>query len=215
MRECKYHQAQSTDWQGKHDYLTQKFDTLINKHNQVVTEQVVAKVANDKIIKEMSVKLFDLEKKNEKLIKSVQTLVSTKQKVVVQDRISYFDTTFAAETPSVPIYNDSLVPRDQVIIPPQKFDIQDEHFSLAGIVKKDAIVIDSLSFNNTITWRIAEKKRNIFSKRETVVQSINSNPYFSTVEMNSITVKHKTNAWNKWIKPALTFGAGVFISSKL
>lgn len=215
IKQCNTNKATAENWKGKYNYQTQVIDSFKNKKGITIIEQKVAEVNNADILKKLSAENFDLKKKNERLIKKVNAFVSTNQQVKIEDEIIPYDSTdYVMVKPDDYFYNDSLVHRDSVIIPPLKFKAEKKDYSITGAVLKTGVQIDSLTLQNTISWRIAEKKTGFF-KRETYIQAINSNKYFSNTGMNSIVVKQKTTAWNKWIKPVLFLGAGVFITQKI
>jgi hypothetical protein len=89
-----------------------------------------------------------------------------------------------------------------------------EHYQFAGKVLPTGIRLDTLALYDTASFLIAEKKASLF-KRETVIQTVHSNPFYVSFGTQSITLRKRSTAWNRWIKPALFFSAGVFIQSKL
>lgn len=215
IRQCRVNKSTAEDWESKYNYQTQVVDSFKNRNGIVVTEQKVADVNNDAILKKLSTEIFDLKRKNEKLMKQVNVLVSTKQEVSIKDEVIPYDSIEYEPTIKAEDYfEDGLISKDSVIIPPLKFSNKTADYSIAGAVLKQGVKIDSLNLKNTISWRIGEKRVGLF-KKETTIQAINSNKYFTNAGMNSIVVKQKTTAWNKWIKPVLFLGAGVFITQKI
>ena len=214
FRKCSSYKDESVNWKGKYDFATQSFDSLKNKQGLQVVEQKPAVFTDDREVKKLSAEVFNLKRKNEKLIKEVNAFVSTKQEVKVEDKVIPYDSTdnYTKANDYLPIDN---LNKDSVIIPPKKFISSDSNFYVKGTVLLQGVKIDSLSLTNHVSWRIAEKKKGLFSKRETVVQAINSNPYFTNTGINSAIVKHKPNAWNRWIKPTLVGVAASYLTYKI
>lgn len=213
IRQCRNNAIDAENWKGKYTYQNQVIDSFKNNKGIKVVEQKVAETNDKDELKKLSAQLFDLKKGMERKIKEVKALVKANQQVdIVDDTIPY--TTDNPVKLEDYYTNDTLVHKDSVIIPPRSFAVNDSNYSLHGKVLLTGVMIDSLRLQNTISFRIAEKKTGLF-KRETVAQAINSNPLFHNTGMNSIVLKKKTTAWNKWIKPALTAGITLFIQSKL
>lgn len=215
IKTCKDNVDTATDWKGMYSYLVQKTDSTKNNVGVKVIEQQPAVVSNDKLIKKLSAEIFDLKNKQEKLIKKVRVLVSVDQNVKVTDDFIPFDKDDAPVKPEDYFVND-MVHKDSVIIPPYPFHKKDSGYSISGVILKSGVKIDSLSFKNTVTWRLAEKKSGFLHLGSTLtVQAINSSKYFDNTGMKSIISVKKKTAWDKWIKPVIGFGVGIFIGNKL
>lgn len=179
--------------------LTQTIDTFRNKNNELIYQQEVAVYENDKKLKELSNEIFDLKRKNSKLIKQINSFVKIDQSLVVDSIfISYTDTVYVN------------IDGEDYIRVPKSYSLLTDHYSMKGSVDKLGLSIDSLGINNTISYREVEIKRGLFKNPETHIQVINSNPYVQVNNLQSLTVKHRVSAWNRWIKPTLVgIAAGV------
>lgn len=186
---CNHFAKKQQDTQAVLDTTVQAFKVLKNKEGKQVAEQKPAEFATGKAIKEASAKVFNLPDREEKKIKAVPAFVQVEQAAVIT--------------------NDSVT-LEPVRDSAYKFALNRQHYSLSGRISREMLYIDSLAIYNTISLRIAEKKKGWF-KRELVVQAVNSNPYIATQSMRSMTVAQKTNTWNRYIKPALFAGIGYSI----
>ena len=213
IKKCNGNADDASNWKGKYDYQNQTIDSFKNSKGIQVIEQPVAKVADADILKKLSDEIFDLKKSNERMMKKVTTFVKTDQQATIKDEFIPFDST-ETRTPAEDYFtkdsagnNIRLVNADSVVLPPKPFTKETQWYSLKGTVFLKGVNVDSLKMKNTISWRIGEKKTGLF-KRETTIQAINSSPYFENTAMNSITVKSKKTAWDKWIKPLIAFVFG-------
>lgn len=176
---------------GENKFLTQKVDSFRNKTNILIYEQEIAKVYNDDLIKEYTNEIFNLKKREERMIKAINSYISVSQKVVIDSvYIPYTDTIYLASDSAK--YN-------------KYFRHLTDHYLIAGYNREDnkGILLDTINMFNTLHIRDVEKRRGVFKPTETVIQAYNTNPYFYNTEMSSIKVVHQPNEWNKWIKPTL------------
>lgn len=194
VRQCNSNDARAENWQAVAEYKSQKIDSLRNAFNLWVTEQRVAQTNDAAEIKRLSAQLFELDARQERRIKKVEALVSVRQIARITDTLIQFDrdTVYRAAG--------GMIPADSVVIPPRDFKAANAFYSISGTVQLQGVRINDLTLPNTVSFRIADKKVGLF-KTDKVVQVINSNPYFSNTGASSITLKHRVNAWNKWIKP--------------
>ena len=219
IRQCRINNDNSINWEGKYSYQNHVIDSLKNKEGKQVIEQKPAEFTNDKELKKLSATIFNLSKSNERLVKQVNALVSVTQKLTVVDKdIPYEpESTDDSTTTNIDtvINNKTYVDIDSVIVPPKKFSLKENNqFLIKGTVLLNKIKLDSLSFTNDVSWRFIESKKGIFSKRETKIQAINSNKYFTNTNMQSTVVRHEPNSWNKWIKPICSALATFLITYK-
>lgn len=182
--------------------LIHSIDTFRNKNSQLISQAEAAKVANDKAVTELSNEIFDLKRKNQKLVKEIQSLGRIGQRVRVDSVLIPYTDTF-------------YVINDSTIRVPAPYEFDDKWFSLKGKVLKTGVLVDSISISDTLSFRQVDVKNGWFKKPTTVLQVVHSNPYVQTTSVQYIVVDRPTTQWNKWIKPTLTaLGAG-FITYKL
>lgn len=100
--------------------------------------------------------------------------------------------------------NDTLT-ADNYIIIPQRFSLSDEWYAFNGKIKKEGVLIDSLSFNNELKLTIGSKSMGLLKSPKPIVLVEYSNPYISTTGMQNIVIKNEL----KWYeKKTLWFGVG-------
>lgn len=179
---------------------------LENEKGQIVSEKeaIVTKSKNE--INAIAKEYFALKKSLEKKIKQTTAVVNVEQDVSADKIEIFYDTILVYKAETLQI-NDTA----NYIQVPKSFDYIKENLRLSGSVHKEKIIVDSLQLKNEISFRISE------TKKTTIVQAVNSNPYFSNQNINSLILKKKTNRWNKWIKPALVgvaVGGGVYYLTK-
>lgn len=214
VKSCTDNKLHAEDLQAKIDYKDNSIKQFENKLGKIISEQEVAKTTNEKTIKELSEQVFQLKKQDEKRIKEVQALVRLIQNVKINTiEIPYTDT--------VQVYPPgTLVSVDSVVIPPKNFEVLNDAYAISGTVLLKGVKINSISLPDTASFRIVQQRpkgilNRIFQPNKTVIQSVHTNPYFTTNGIQSIVLKEKPNIFNKYIKPILFFGAGMYIKSKL
>lgn len=213
VKGCNDNAELASDYKAERDFANTQVSQFSNKLDQIISEQKVQEVNNKEVIKELSSQIFQLTKAEEKRIKEVQTLVRIIQKAGL-------DTVFVPYSDTITVNDTGMIRRDSVVIPPRNFKDSTANYDISGTVLLNGVRINSLSISDTLSFRVAEKRpkglvRRIFQPNETVIQSVHSNPLIKTSGIQSMTLKHKNNAWNRWIKPAIAIGAGVFLGSKL
>jgi LPS sulfotransferase NodH len=202
---CNDNKRQAETNKGLYDFEHNKTTKISDK----VVEVKAAETFNKADIKQISSDIFELKNSLEQKIKQVDALVRVAQNVIVKDStiLKYYPVHLD------PI--DSMVSIHDCVLPPRKFSNESKNYAITGTILLDGVKIDSIELNNTVSFRIAEKKNGWFSKKETVVQAINSNPYFNNSNLQSLTLKHKTNAWNSWIKPIAFAVGSAILTSKI
>lgn len=201
-RQCNQNDRIAENWKAVAEFKSQQIDSLKNAFNLWVVEQKVAQTNDAAEIKKLSEQLFELDRKQERRIKKVETLVSVRQVARVTDTLIEYerDTVYRAAG--------TTISPDSVVIPPRDFKASNEFYSISGTVQLKGVRINDLTLPNTVSFRIADKKVGLF-RTDKVVQVINSNPHFTTTGTSSIVLKDRVNAWNRWIKPV---GAAVLAS---
>lgn len=202
---------ETKDIQSQYEFLNQTHKELVNRHGRLIEEQKTAQTTSESQIKDLSAKVFDLTKREERRIKQVEALIRIAQNAGIRDvMIPYKVTDTVQADPS-----DSLIAKAKVVIPPKQFADSTEHYSINGTVLLEGVRIDSLDIPDSLSLRIAQKKEGLFKPKQQVIQIIHSNPLVKTTGLNSLTLKQKPTAWNRVIKPALGVIAGVLLAKSL
>ncbi len=181
----------ATKWKARYDRLAAAYNIIKNKEGKQVIEQRPAVFTNDDVLKEASAKVFNLSKKEERKVKEVKAFAQIAQAALITKDS-------AQATPA----DDSTY----------RFAINKKEYSITGHMRKEWLYIDSLAIYNTLSIRLAEKRKGLF-KRELVIQAVNNNPYINNTAITSMVVQQKPTAWNRWIKPAL-FAAGGYVMGR-
>ena len=80
---------------------------------------------------------------------------------------------------------------------PKHFNLSDKFFYINGNVLENGIKIDSLSFPNSTTITIGEKRQGIFRKSLPIVEIKNSNPYIETINLSNVVINNKKKIYEK------------------
>lgn len=203
VRSCSNNAYQAANWKARYDTAMSTIRVLKSRTGAAVTEQSAAVFVDPDATKKASAAGFNLPRREERKIKRVDTYVQADQAFVVQDD--------SIDLKPMASINDRF---DSIAVP-QKFRRDSSAYFIAGTVTKGYVVIDSLAIYNTMRLRVAEKSRGLFRPNETVVQVTNSNPLIVTTGMTSMTLKPKTKAWNRWLKPFLVGAAGVYVGTQI
>lgn len=202
---------QVNDYKAWEQFMKAEIDSFKNTLNQTVVEAKVAQVADENRMKELSEQIFQLNKKDERQVKAIQSLI----RVIQEARIDSIYIPFVDSTgkPVVKDPNDTTkVFRKDVVIPPMAFKDSTQNYRINGTVLLNGVRIDSLVLPDTASFRIIEKKEpGLFTKRELTIQGIHSNPLFKTTGMQMVQKQgDRPTRWQRWIKPTLAFLIGVF-----
>lgn len=197
-------------------YWNQKIQIVTNENGKQLFELHALRDINDQMIRKISDTIFAFNKK----IREVMALIQVHNVGRIDSiKIPFHDTTEI----QVPVYITDQATRDSLaelfthmITVPKSYNIDSQYFKQWGKVVKTGVIIDSLELADDETFRLVNKKSGFLGLGSTLfVQGIHSSPYYKTTAAHSIIVKKPTNAWNKIIKPVLTFGAGFFLARKL
>lgn len=185
-------------------------DSLQNRLGQQVIEAAVVKTENEKLVEDLSRQVFNLKKKDEAHVKAYQALYRVKQTVRVDSVLVPYNYTSDQKI----MDSAGLVPVDQVIIPPRSFSDSTANYTIRGRVLLEGVSLDVVSVPDTVSLRVVEVKKGLFKRRETVVQTIHSNPLVKTEGQQSIIVTPKKSFIEK-ILPKLALVAGIYLGTKL
>lgn len=124
-------------------------------------------------------------------MKKVQSQVTTKTNTGINDVVVGWAGVIDDSNNTI-VEHDTLVLNDtNCIRVPKRFEVNDKFYKISGEVIKVGIKFDSISFPNETIVTVGSRKQNIFSKKESVVQIKNTNPYVKMQSMNNIVIKPK------------------------
>lgn len=87
-----------------------------------------------------------------------------------------------------------------------------DHYNIDLSVTGNGVMINDISFPDSLDVRFVEKKGSLFKKGTTQVQFKHSNPYVQTLGSSSLIYKPKKKP--RLLEKALLIGAGIFIGIK-
>jgi hypothetical protein len=123
-------------------------------------------------------------------MKKVQSQVSTKTNTGISDVVVGWAGIIDDDTTG--LVHDTLVVADTNCLRiPKRFEVKEKFYQISGEVIRQGIKFDSISFPNETIVTVGERKQNLFSKKESVVQIKNTNPYVKMQSMNNIVIKPK------------------------
>jgi hypothetical protein len=124
-------------------------------------------------------------------MKKVQSQVSTKTNTGISDVVVGWAGIIDDDTTGL-VQHDTLVVTDTNCLRiPKRFEVKEKFYQISGEVIRQGIKFDSISFPNETIVTVGERKQNLFSKKESVVQIKNTNPYVKMQSMNNIVIKPK------------------------
>lgn len=197
---------------------SQKSDSTVNTLGQKVYTQSVIITSNQKSIRQLSDSMFNLKKKDAKILKKVISYYSQRTHIVMDTvSIPYTDTTVHGS------FKDSSdlarYLRDSTISVPRTVNMSNQYFSINETLKKEGIVINSIDFPDSQYIRVVENRGGFFRrvngklkfhvKKQVQIQTLHTNPLIRITGQNS--VEYVPKAKPKILERALLIGAGVAI----
>ena len=201
------------EFKSKIDLLNiqnQKLDSIKNKQGNTIYTQEVAIIESKKELKKYTDIIFNLKRKHERKVKDVITYYKKISRTGV-------DTFFVFEIDSIPYpeYITIEFINDSMITVPRTYKVNDPYFQFDATVKKEGMLINNISFPDTLHGRFIEKKNGFLKPKTIEYQFFNTNPYVKTQSSNSIIYKKKGKFWNKLKQGALYIGIGILIGTQL
>jgi hypothetical protein len=223
--------------QGTIDSLTlanQEMVKIVNKQGDTIVKQNVIITQDQASLKSLTADLFDLKKRDERLLKEVQALLQIKSAVTIKNvDVPYKDTVgFKRFSDSLEracaevtkYYRGNSVEltdttKDGVKSKHLVIDsIQNKNFQFDADILKTRLHINSINIPDS--QRIAiivnkgglfrkdiNGKLKIFKRRELQVMVTHTNPYIQTKGMSSVVYKPKVGG--RWLERLIMVGAGV------
>lgn len=181
--------------------------TILNAKGMEIAQGQAIILYQQQQIQEYGDTVFNLTKKQARKDRDYIALLRAKQQLELQFSAEYImddsEDTAINQEPDIRLAK----PRRDSIAVPKRFAYQDGNMNMYGTVRKDRVDIDSGHVDNTISFRLLEKKRGLFS-RGVNVDAINSNKIIHFDGVQALYVEYRPTMWNKYLKPALAFCAG-------
>ena len=153
----------------------------------------------------ISMGLLELEKS----MKEVQSQVKQRSTTtIIEKQVPFIPDGYADTTGVVKNENGEVIRRDSIAVP-SRFKLNEKWFNVDGYVKKDGLIIDSLSIPNKTIVTIGYKRAGFLNlSKDAVVQVKNENPYVNVTGLDNIVIKKKKKIWQN---PLVHIGVGVVL----
>ena len=103
---------------------------------------------------------------------------------------------------------------------PKSFSLTDKWYSFDGVINKQGILMDSISFVNDIRITLGYKKqpfiKDLFSKPIPIVDVLNQNPYTEVTGLQNVVIEERKKFYHKkgfWA--GVGFVGGIFVATQL
>ena len=145
----------------------------------------------------------------EKSIKEVQSQVKQKSTTtIIEKQVPFIPDGYADTSGIVRNESGDVIRRDSIAVP-IRFKLNEKWFNIDGLVKRDGLVIDSLTIPNKTIVTIGYKKAGFLNlSKDAVVQVKNENPYVNVTGLDNIVIKKKKKIWQN---PLVHIGVGVVL----
>jgi hypothetical protein len=172
-----------------------------NERGQVITENQVLKAESGRQLKELTDTIFNLKKRDEKRIKTINSYARIIQEYNSGPKFAPFIEDvgdFTAGKDSTP----TAGPRDSNYVRvPKPFMYLDSFTSIRGRVTRVGVWLDSIRIENTVHFRTLTERAGFLNMgRKSTIQVLNSNPAIATIGVTTIQVPSRPNWWQKWGK---------------
>lgn len=219
---CNRERSERTTLEQRLDASEAHTVQLENENGQMVAENKTILTDNARELKDLTDSVFNLKKREAKLIGSVSTYARIVQNAKFSGKTAPFidkprtdpnDTTKTVYLPQPADTNLMRVPRSFVY---PGNDQQDTTIKFSGTVTRRGVTVDSLEIPNTLHFRIAQQKTGFLKLgRTSVVQAVNSNPAIQNTGIASIIVKQKASFWIRVVRPVLAAAVTGFVVYKV
>lgn len=145
----------------------------------------------------------------EKTMKEVQSQVKQKSTTtIIEKQVPFIPDGYADTTGIVRNESGEVIRRDSIAVP-TRFKLNEKWFNIDGLVKREGLVIDSLTIPNKTIVTIGYKKAGFLNlSKDAVVQVKNENPYVNVTGLDNIVIKKKKKIWQN---PLVHIGVGVVL----
>jgi hypothetical protein len=145
----------------------------------------------------------------EKSMKEVQSQVKQKSTTtIIEKQVPFIPDGYVDTIGIVRGDNGEVVRRDSIAVP-TRFKLNEKWFNVDGLVKKDGLVIDSLTIPNKTIVTVGYKKAGFLNlSKDAVVQVKNENPYVNVTGLDNVVIKKKKKIWEN---PLVHIGVGVVL----
>ncbi len=153
--------------------------------------------------------LLEMDKK----MKSLQSQVKQKSEVqIVEKPVPFIPDGFADTTGLVRGENGEVIRRDSIAIP-TRFKLSEKWFNIDGLVRKEGLLIDSLTIPNKTVVNVGYKKAGFLNLGKQAVVSVkNENPYVNVTGLDNVVIRNKKKIYQS---PLFAIGVGILVGLKI
>jgi len=153
--------------------------------------------------------LLEMDKK----MKSLQSQVKQKSEVqIVEKQVPFIPDGFADTTGFVRGENGEIIRRDSIAVP-TRFKLSEKWFNIDGLVRKEGLIIDSLTIPNKTVVNVGYKKAGFLNfGKQAVVSVKNENPYVNVTGLDNVVIRNKKKIWQS---PLFGIGVGILVGLKI
>lgn len=194
----------------------QTLSTITNKQGEVITTQSTIITDSKEALGNLTDSIFDLKRKNAKHLKTIAYYKSITHTDIDSVPVPYVDTLAMKE------WEDSVRMRcndviayyeaNTVTVPRDAYDSTD-NYTISATVRRDSLIINSISIPDTLQLRFVEKKAGLFKRPTIEVQFFHSNPLITTTQANSAIYRAKRKPLFSKVVPILVgIGIGIILN---
>lgn len=186
---------------------SQKFKSERDKLGRQVVEQEQVIITKDKEIEKKLLENSKLKKLNSQIKIDFETKI---KKVIAEYE--------GKNGGPIYVYHKDTI-HDTIQVPigilfGTRVKASDQWYKFAGVIEKDGLLMDSLSFNNKFTITVGQRREGIFKPLKSHVEVVSDNPYTTITGLNNIKVIEKKSLWNKpWFNFMLGTAAGSILTT--
>jgi hypothetical protein len=146
-------------------------------------------------------------------MKSLQSQVRQQSQVqIVEKPVPFIPDGFADTTGMVRDEAGNVIRRDSIAVP-TRFKLSEKWFNIDGLVKKDGLLIDTLTIPNKTVVNVGYKKAGFLNLGKQAVVSVkNENPYVNVTGLDNVVIRNKKKFWQS---PLFGIGVGILVGLKI
>jgi hypothetical protein len=208
FRECKraIDQDKLLGQLAQYQLKEKKFEVERNKDSSTIAyqEQTLLTMAEAN-----KLGLIEMDRK----MKSLQSQVRQQSQVqIVEKPVPFIPDGFADTTGMVRDEAGNVIRRDSIAVP-TRFKLSEKWFNIDGLVKKDGLLIDTLTIPNKTVVNVGYKKAGFLNLGKQAVVSVkNENPYVNVTGLDNVVIRNKKKFWQS---PLFGIGVGILVGLKI
>jgi hypothetical protein len=180
-----------------------RFQNLVKIKDSTIERSNTEILSNQKAMKSLNDSLFAKDRKVKEVYALLQTSTRTQ---IIKVPVPYLETDSFSDTVYI-----TKVNQDSFIRVPKKASFKGPGLNIGITIRKEGVVIDTLTVDDTTSIRIIKRKTGLF-RHEYVVETIRTSPYVKNTSQTSFLFKPKPSVFHRIVKPLLALGLGFIIA---